>query len=210
MASLSDYVASACRYQEQITSGAITGGQKKAPQIALSRLLAEVIASDLAQWGIRLETGERRFIGGLAGAQIDAHEASEKDGLRVGIEIKTVNEAAGRAMWNRVNDLRSFAVNFHWKFPFAVLGGLIAMPNQIPGEPNLTVLIQRVSEVLERVNGRPNEAAPGHLLEAACLLVYDRGTRELDPSLPAVASQLRYDNFLEMIGQGYRARFFME
>ena len=210
MASLSEYVAAACRYQEQITSGAITGGQKKAPQIALSRLLAEVIASDLAAWGMTLETGERRFIGGLAGAQIDAHEANEKDGLRVGIEIKTVNEAAGRAMWNRVNDLRSFAVNFHWKFPFAVLGGFIAIPNHIPGEPNLSGLVQRVGEVLERVNGRPNEAAPGHLLEGACLLVYDCGTRELDPSLPTAASRLRYNDFLELVGQAYRARFFMQ
>jgi len=55
---------------------------------------------------------------------------SQKDapGLRLAVEIKPVNLAVGRAIWNRFGDIRAFAVNIHLKFPFAVVGGILAIP----------------------------------------------------------------------------------
>lgn len=50
------------------------------------------------------------------------------DGLRLAIEIKPVNLAVGRAIWNRFGDIRTFAVNIHLKIPFCVVGGVLAIP----------------------------------------------------------------------------------
>lgn len=57
----------------------------------------------------------------------DASEAHPLDGLRLAVEIKPVNLAVGRAIWNRFGDVRAFAVNIHLKFPFAVVG-VLAVP----------------------------------------------------------------------------------
>lgn len=58
----------------------------------------------------------------------DVTEVHELDGLRLAIELKPVNLAVGRAIWNRFGDLRTFAVNLHLKFPFAVIGGVLVIP----------------------------------------------------------------------------------
>jgi hypothetical protein len=50
------------------------------------------------------------------------------DGLRLAVEIKPINLAVGRAVWNRFGDVRAFAVNIHLKFPFAVVGGVLVIP----------------------------------------------------------------------------------
>jgi hypothetical protein len=130
--------------------------------------------------------------------------------MRLGIEIKTVNEAAGRAMWNRVGDLRSFAVNYHLKFPYAVCGGVITVPDQMPGEPNLLTLIRRVERVLVRVNGRPDEGSAPHRLEAVALIVYrcSETAVGLHPELPSQESGLRYEQFLDALIASYDSRFF--
>ena len=61
-------------------------------------------------------------------ARADVSEAHELDGLRIAVEIKPVNLAVGRALWNRFGDIRAFAVNIHLKFPFAVVGGVLVVP----------------------------------------------------------------------------------
>ena len=53
---------------------------------------------------------------------------TQLDGLRLAVELKPVNLAVGRALWNRFGDIRAFAVNIHLKFPFAVVGGVLAIP----------------------------------------------------------------------------------
>ncbi len=68
--------------------------------------------------------------GGLRNAKADVSEASETDGLKLAIEIKPVHLAVGRAIWNRFGDVRTFAVNVHLKFPFAVVGGILTLPTR--------------------------------------------------------------------------------
>jgi hypothetical protein len=57
----------------------------------------------------------------------DVSEIHPIDGLRLAIELKPVNLAVGRAIWNRFGDIRTFAVNLHLKFPFCVIGGVLVI-----------------------------------------------------------------------------------
>lgn len=58
----------------------------------------------------------------------DVSESHELDGLRLAVELKPINLAVGRAIWNRFGDIRTFAVNVHLKFPFCVVGGVLTIP----------------------------------------------------------------------------------
>lgn len=129
--SLQDYVTAASAYI--CKSSSLTDGQKKAAQIRLSRALARSIASSLAKRVPRLQgvkVLETRVAGGLRTVNADVSESDELDGLRLAIELKPVNLAVGRAIWNRFGDLRAFAVNIHLKFPFCVVGGVLTVPTQ--------------------------------------------------------------------------------
>jgi hypothetical protein len=213
---LNDYLCEVCEYQRRLLEinklgREESGKSKKSEQLRLGTLLATVIAQDLRGRGVRdARAAEVAIAGALSRPRVDVSETSLEDGLKLGIEIKTVNEAAGRAMWNRVGDLRSFAVNYHLKFPYAVCGGVITVPETMPSEPNLLGLIRRVERVLARVNGRPDEGSAPHRLEAIAFIVY-RCTvdgAELHPDLPTAASGLRYEQFLEALTAAYDARFF--
>lgn len=207
--SIGDYLFAACAYQADLDAGLVTNKKKR--QLELAALLARVIANEARRRGVKeVKAGEIAVSGALSRPRVDVVEASVEDGLRLGIEIKTVNEAAGRAMWNRVGDLRSFAVNFHLKFPYAVCGGVITCPAQMPGEPNLNNLLRRTEQVLSRVNGRPDEASAPHRLEAAALVVYECGATgpRLSESVPSSGSGLRYEQFIEALILSYSARFF--
>jgi hypothetical protein len=48
--------------------------------------------------------------------------------MRLAVELKPINLAVGRAIWNRFGDIRTFAVNIHLKFPFAIVGGVLVIP----------------------------------------------------------------------------------
>lgn len=199
---LHNYLNEVCEYQRRLLEinklgREESGKSKKTEQLRLGTLLATVIAGDLRGRGVRdPRAAEMAIAGALSRPRVDVSETSLEDGLKLGIEIKTVNEAAGRAMWNRVGDLRSFAVNYHLKFPYAVCGGVITVPDVMPGEPNLIPLIRRVERVLARVNGRPDEGSAPHRLEAIAFIVY-RCTPDgpvLHPDLPTEASGLRYSS----------------
>ncbi len=215
-AALSRYLKEVCQYQRRLPDinklgREESGKSKKTEQLRLGTLLATVIAADLRKRGVRdPRAAEVAIAGALSRPRVDVSETSLEDGLKLGIEIKTVNEAAGRAMWNRVGDLRSFAVNYHLKFPYAVCGGVITVPDVMPGEPNLGVLIRRVERVLARVNGRPDEGSAPHRLEAIAFIVYrcSEGGAELHPDLPTRSSGLRYDQFVDALVAAYEARFF--
>jgi hypothetical protein len=75
-----------------------------------------------------LFAGELDVAGALRSARADVSEAHPLDGLRLAVEIKPINLAVGRAIWNRFGDVQVFAVNIHLKFPFAVVGGVLALP----------------------------------------------------------------------------------
>lgn len=127
---VSDYVAAASAYvQKQST---LAKGPKKASQIRLGNILARALEGEMEakipKLKGRLVTQEQKVAGGLRTANADVSESHRLDGLRLAVELKPINLAVGRAIWNRFGDIRTFAVNIHLKFPFAVVGGVLAIP----------------------------------------------------------------------------------
>lgn len=212
---LSDYTQAASEYIR--AASGITKGQGKAAQIKLSKTLAMVGLRDLRQLGIALPDavpGEHSVGGGLRAVQVDLSENTRTDGLTLAFEIKPVHLAVGRAIWNRFGDIRSFAVNVHLKFPFAVLGGIMTVPTkerEASGEDTAwkptTHLISRAIDRFIRAGGRLTEGHAAHLLEAIAVLVFDHETGVVDASLPPVGSGLRWEEFIDAIAKTYRARF---
>jgi hypothetical protein len=158
--------------------------------------------------------GERDVSGALRVAKADVSEAHPLDGLRLAVEIKPVNLAVGRAIWNRFGDIRMFAVNLHLKFPFAVLGGVLAIPTyeESSGSSGVTRrstvnLINRAVARLSRAGGRRTEGDAPHLLEGVGVLVYDPDDSAIVPDIPPAGSGLRWDEFVSALSVAYAARF---
>lgn len=126
---ISDYVRAVSAYVRD--SDGLTDGQKKSAQIRLSNALGKAFANALQERTPKLKgviVGETKVSGALRTANADVSEAHPLDGLRLAVELKPVNLAVGRAIWNRFGDLRTFAVNLHLKFPFCVVGGVLVVP----------------------------------------------------------------------------------
>jgi hypothetical protein len=125
---IDDYVGAVSEYVINVRT--LPEGGPKQAQIALGNGLGRVLAAELAAKVPRmnLHPGELKVAGALRDTRADVSEAHELDGLRVAVELKPVNLAVGRALWNRFGDIRAFAVNIHLKFPFAVVGGVLAIP----------------------------------------------------------------------------------
>lgn len=127
--SIEDYIAAVSAYV--LESHAIESGPKKAAQIRLSSALGRALVGELRAKLPNLGdavVGERKVAGALRTTNADVSEVHPLDGLRLAVELKPVNLAVGRAIWNRFGDLRTFAVNLHLKFPFAVVGGVLVIP----------------------------------------------------------------------------------
>ncbi len=123
------YIAAASEYIRR--SRELGPGPKKAGQIRLSQALGRALVSALREKLPELRgivVGERKVSGALRTVNADVSEIHPTDGLRLAVELKPVNLAVGRAIWNRFGDIRTFAVNLHLKFPFCVVGGVLAIP----------------------------------------------------------------------------------
>lgn len=127
---IGDYITGVSAYVKQ--GATLAPGPKKAAQIRLSNALARSLADELTAQLPRLKdtivTQEQKVAGGLRTANADVSESHRLDGLRLAVELKPINLAVGRAIWNRFGDIRTFAVNIHLKFPFAVVGGVLVIP----------------------------------------------------------------------------------
>jgi len=208
---LVDYLRAASVYVQRAPG--LTSSQKKAAQIRLSfglgKALLRQLQTRLSLPGAR--AGEHVVSGALRTVNADVSQLHKLDGLRLAVEIKPVNLAVGRAIWNRFGDIRTFAVNLHLKFPFAVVGGVLAIPTweMTPkGQRKSTVhLIERAVNRLMRAGGRKTEGDAAHLLEGIAVVVYEPDTGELHPTLPAPRSGLRWDEFIETLAAAHEARF---
>jgi hypothetical protein len=125
---LQDYINAVSEYVR--VSHTLKAGPKKAAQIRLSNGLARALLDELTGRLPYLKgfAGERTVSGALRTVNADVSESHELDGLRLAVELKPVNLAVGRAIWNRFGDIRTFAVNLHLRFPFAVVGGVLVIP----------------------------------------------------------------------------------
>jgi hypothetical protein len=156
--------------------------------------------------------GELEVAGALRTARADVSESHQLDGLRLAVEIKPVNLAVGRAIWNRFGDVRAFAVNIHLKFPFAVVAGVLVVPtwewsaSGTSKTPTLHI-IDRLVRRLQRTRRRETEADAPHLLEALTVVVYDPDTGDLNPAVPPHGFGLRWDEFVSIVAETYDIRF---
>jgi hypothetical protein len=208
-----DYVAGASEYVQRHTQGRLTPGQSKTAQIRLSNGLGRALLAELEARlpGLDGFAGERVVSGALRTVNADVSEVHALDGLRLAVEIKPINVAVGRAIWNRFGDIRTFAVNLHLKFPFAVIGGVLAIPTYEVGgggmQRDTTHLITRAVERLIRAGGRRSEADAAHLLEGVCVVVYDPATGLRDHGVPPPGKGLQWSEFLDELAAAYTARF---
>jgi len=126
---LQDYLDAVSEYVRRSTE--LNAKQKKAGQIRLSNGLGKALFVELTARLPNMkhaEYGERVVSGALRTVNADVSEIHPLDGLRLAVELKPVNLAVGRAIWNRFGDIRTFAVNLHLRFPFAVVGGVLVIP----------------------------------------------------------------------------------
>lgn len=198
---LNDYVSGVSAYVR--LSSTLSANTKKAAQIRLSNALARALAEDLCTHLPRLRdklvTEEQTVAGGLRTVNADVSESHPLDGLRLAVEIKPVNLAVGRAIWNRFGDIRTFAVNLHLKFPFAVVGGVLVIPTyeetgtkqakkaeaieqaetEHPGEAiEDLVLFEDEDDIPESVSNKPNRKSTVHLIERAIERLIRAGGRK--------------------------------
>lgn len=158
--------------------------------------------------------GERKVGGGLRSVNADLSEVTAENGVTLAVEIKPVHLAVGRAIWNRFGDIRSFAVNIHLKFPFAIVGAVTTYPTEervSSGSDDrwksTEHLIGRAIGRFRKAGGRDREDGAPYLLEGTCVVVFDHRTGTIHPSLPSVGDGLRWDEFIDRIVDQYMLRF---
>lgn len=209
---LEDYLKGVSEYVRRART--ISDGARKAAQVRLSGALGRALLADLRRRlpdGLRdALAGEQMVSGALRAAKADVSEMHRLDGLRLAVELKPVNLAVGRAIWNRFGDIRTFAVNLHLKFPFAVVGGVLVVPTTeetATGRKSTKHLISRAVNRLVRAGGRRTEGDAPHLLEGIAVVVYDPQSGRLDPALPSKGTGLRWSEFVETLANAYNTRF---
>lgn len=212
---IEDYCRASAEYIRTATElGTMKG---KAAQIRLSNALAEITLADLRDRAEGFDDafpGEREVGGGLRNVKADVSEISLIHGLTLAVEIKPVHLAVGRAIWNRFGDIRTFAVNIHLKFPFAVVGGILTLPTtervrsgDDAAWKSTSHLVSRAVARFARAGGRETEGDAPHLLEGIAVVAFDRETGAIEPDLPPVSSGLRWDEFIDRMADAYVARF---
>lgn len=212
---IDDYCAASAEYIRGASQIGVQRG--KAAQLRLSNGLSRATLAGLRGTGLSLQdavAGERTVGGGLRSVKADVSEITETDGLRLAIEIKPVHLAVGRAIWNRFGDIRTFAVNVHLKFPFAVVGGILTLPTTERTRSGhdddwktTTHLIERAIGRFTRAGGRQTEGDASHLLEGIAVIVFDLESGRMDPDLPADGTGLRWQEFIDRMADAYDARF---
>jgi len=186
---------------------------KKAAQIRLSYALGQALVADLKGRldDLQARAGEHKVAGALRVVKADVSEYHQLDGLRLAVEIKPVNLAVGRALWNRFGDVRAFAVNIHLKFPFCVVGGVLVIPTYEVTKkgikkPTMPLIIRTIGRLV-RAGRRRNESEAEHLLEGIGVIIYDPESGLMDGKIPDKASGLRWESFVAQIVEAYDTRF---
>lgn len=205
----------------------------KVAQIRLSNALARALLNDLRTRLDKLNedrpkkekldafktafAGERKVGGGLRSVNADLSEMTTENGLTLAIEIKPVHLAVGRAIWNRFGDIRSFAVNIHLKFPFAVVGAVTTYPTKERVTSrndsrwkSTEHLVSRAATRFRKAGGRDREDQAPYLLEGTAVVVFDHETGEIHPTLPTEGHHLRWEEFVDRLVEQYLLRFVEE
>jgi hypothetical protein len=150
-----------------------------------------------------VEVGPVLVIGGVRPQHFDV--AYRPDGVRFVFDSKTLNSTDSiRKNWqNMINDLATQAATVHSRFPHAIVGFLVALP-----DPSLEATQRSaIMETLERLARRVGVDDPAHLAEAIALVLWDPANGIIDPDGPEPSSPLRIERFSEQVEAAYSVRY---
>jgi len=150
-----------------------------------------------------VEVGPARIIGGVRPQNFDV--AYRPDGVRIAYDSKTLNDAGSiQKNWqNMVNDLATEATTVHTRFPYAIVGFIVAVPRPALRSTQQADMIR----TLERMATRTNVIDQAHLAEAIAFVVWDPETGEIDATVPPQESNLRWEKFMPKVHHCYSDRY---
>jgi hypothetical protein len=149
-----------------------------------------------------VEVGPTRVIGGIRPQNFDV--AYRPDGVRFAYDSKTLNTRASlsKNYQNMINDLGTEAATVHTRFPSAIVGFIVAVP-----EPCLGTHRRNLTSALTRLCGRRITSGDVHKAEVISLVVWDPLTGDIDQDWPVAGWLLRIDRFSEQVEACYADRF---
>lgn len=150
-----------------------------------------------------VEVGNIRIVGGIRPQNFDV--GYRPDGVRIAFDSKTLNDAKSvqKNYQNMINDLGTEASTVHTRFPYAVVGFIVAIPTPCLSSPQKEALTQ----TLERLSLRNSPLDSVHKAESISLILWDPETGEIDKNWPLEASCLRIEVFSKFIESAYVDRY---
>lgn len=150
-----------------------------------------------------VEVGPVRVIGGVRPQNFDV--GYRPDGIRFAFDSKTLNDAksVGKNWQNMVNDLATEATTVHTRFPHAVVGFMVVIPEPCISAARLSALVQ----TLERLTGRAGVSDLFHRAEVAALVLWDPATGRISDAAPRPGSPLRLESFSQQVQAIYTNRY---
>ncbi len=150
-----------------------------------------------------VEVGNIRVVGGIRPQNFDV--GYRPDGLRIAFDSKTLNDAKSvqKNYQNMINDLGTEATTVHTRFPYAIVGFIVAIPTPCLSSPQKEALTQ----TLERLSLRDSPLDSAHKAEAISLILWDPETGEIDKDWPLGTSCLRIELFSRFIESAYVTRY---
>jgi hypothetical protein len=150
-----------------------------------------------------VEVGPVTIVGGVRPQNFDV--GYRPDGVRFAFDSKTLNDSdsVGKNFLNMINDLATEATTVHTRFPFALVGFLVALP-----EPSF-LPSKRAAGIgtLERLARRYAIDEPVHMAEAISLVIWHPHDGSIDSEIPSPDSPLRIETFSQRIEDIYLSRY---
>ncbi len=149
-----------------------------------------------------VEVGPTRVIGGIRPQNFDV--AYRPDGVRFAYDSKTLNSrtSLGKNYQNMLNDLGTEAATVHIRFPAALVGFILAVP-----EPCLGTHRENLTTALMRLSGRLSANGDMHKAEVIALVAWHPADGNLDMNWPPAGSRLRIEKFSEQVSAAYLERY---
>lgn len=150
-----------------------------------------------------VEVGPIRIVGGIRPQNFDV--GYRPDGIRIAFDSKTLNDVKSvqKNYQNMINDLGTEATTVHTRFPYALVGFLVAVPKPCLTSPQKEAL----TETLERITQRSSPLDSAHKAEVISLVVWDPNTGEIDDNWPKANSPVRWEKFSDQMFSIYEERY---
>lgn len=150
-----------------------------------------------------VEVGPVRIVGGIRPQNFDV--GYRPNGVRFAFDSKTLNdlESVRKNYQNMINDLGTEASTVHTRFPYAVVGFMVVIPEQC------LIGAQRaaLTRTLERLSGRIGPIDSAHKAEAISLILWHPEDGMIDAACPEPGSLLRVEAFSAQIQRHYIERY---